>query len=500
MPDWRFLAVIGLLLSGTALAQSAERPFLVPPEYTETVQRARLELIALQHDRALNTLQQLPDSPEGRTISAFHAALGALVRAYSTDNRAYLADFYLHERRFRSEMEGVPPSYRRALFDAEMAYYLAMALAREQRTARAALAMRTAYRKLKEVQSRYPAEVDVLKSLGVLHVMVAASPPTHRAVLSTLGFRGSIPQGYAELQRAAAEGTVVREEAALMLALLDVVVRARYDEATRHIPQLPSAVSRTALMLHVHGFTLLSAGRASEAENAFRRAIAPQEGKEVLAYSVYFHADALLHLGRHADARRQFDRFLAAQPHRGLRLPALLRAGYAAAFAGDAEASRLYLNRVVRDGTPQSESDEEALREARRLLAQGGLQGRPLTLLNAQYALDAGQTERAEGLLSAFSGPRDSAQERVLHGRLLHQKGQLREALDVLASVTASPRAVPPQHLAAGWFHRARVHLALRQPSEARSALEALLRIQPDYPGKFTLELRARAELATLRR
>lgn len=494
MPNrWLVTALLAFLWGSEVLAQSAERLFLVSTPHIATVRQARVEILSLRHAQALLTLERLPDTPEGRTISAYHAALSALVQAYTTDDRSHLAHFYQQERAFRDALARLPVGYERAFLEAEMAYYFAMALAREQRAARAAMSMRTAYRKLREVQSRYPAEVDVLKSLGVLHVMVASSPPAHRAVLSTLGFRGSISQGYSELQRAATHSHRVREEATLMLALLDVVVRAHYDEATQRIPQLPQPTRDAALMQHIQGFTLLSAGRAADAERVLRSASSAAEGKETLAYSVYFHADALLHLGRHTESRRQFDRFLTLQPNRGLRLPALLRAGYAAAFAGDPNAASRYFTRVLRDGAPQSESDEAAVREARMLTGQGGLLGDALRLLEAQYALDGLQPDRAAQVLARLSGslqPQQHAWERVLQGRLLFQRGQFQEAILTLETV---PQSVPANYVAAAGLHRAHAHHALGDRVAARRVVDAVLRISHDYPGKAAIEAQARA-------
>lgn len=478
-------------------AQSNQRGSLFVEPYAEIVQQARVEILGLQHTQALQTLQRLPATPTGQALEAFHAALSALVQAYATDERAHLQRFYAQEQRFLAVHPRLPAGYLADFLDAEMAYYTSLALAREQRMTRAAVASRTAYRKLREVQSRYPAEVDVLKSLGVMHMTLASVPAPHRALLSTVGMRGTTSQGFAELTRAAREGRAVREEATFMLALFDVVSRARYDEATRHIPRLPAPFRLTALAQHIHGFTLLSAGRAADAEAAFRRALSPAPGKDLLAYSVYFHADALLHLGRHTESRQQFDRFLALQPNRGLRLPALLRAGYAAAFAGEPSAALRYFNRVLQDGRPQSESDDEALREARTLVAQGGLRGASLTLLQAQYALNTGHAERASNLLSRDE---DGGPWLVLlRSRILLLQNNVAESIDSFRQLTNAPRGqVSARFRAEALFYVAQALRAQGNTRDARSALDALLRIDEDFPGKPTLRLRARAALEAL--
>ncbi len=256
--------------------------------------------------------------------------------------------------------------------------------------------------------------------------------------------------GRQRLAQAAQQAVYGREEAALVLSLLDIVVRGDRPAGLARLDTLYRADPRRAFVAYLYGYALLSNSHADDAARILSGVATQQAqpGAQPLDFAVYYLADAQYKLGRYDEAIRNFRLYL--QRHRGnaLRAGAQIRLGLALELAGRRDEA-LPFYREIRH-TRISETEEMAVRLAQRRLA-APLTPAERTLLESTNQFEAGHSAEAEARLRALLAtalpPTLRAETQVRLGRVLKAQTRLADARTAFEAAAAAPGDDP----LAGW-------------------------------------------------
>ncbi len=474
-------------------------PMLVASQPSrELLAAARTDLLYLRVDAAEARLRRLAARPDGQAAALYYLATASLLRGFLTDDDAQFSRFAERSDSLKAFLGTVPRSRWSYFLEAETDFQRAIVWGRLEKTTKAALAARSAFGGYARAADGAPGFAEPLKGLGLMHMVLGSLPSGYRSLLRLLGYSGSVEQGRAELARAAREGQYVQEEARMLLAIADIIIRSDAPAAMAGLAPLYQAHPRSPLVAHLYGYTLLAGSRADEAARVYAPiAAASTPGALPLHYATFYFADARFKQNRFDEAARLYGQFL--ERHRGQSLRAAAQMGLALSLEMmGRRADALPYYRQIRH-TRTSETEELAVRVARYRLAA------PLTpdeqaLLKARNAAEGrGDGAAALALLQPLLArapsldARTRARARYQAARAADIGGQADAALEGYAAAIADPGPDPLDGLAP-WshFYAGQIEQARGRTAQARAHYSAALDAKGHFDRYLSLEQHVR--------
>ncbi|MEQ9103166.1 MAG: hypothetical protein RIE53_00565 [Rhodothermales bacterium] len=513
--------LILLALAGTATAQiSAERPAIMPAPIHE----GRVLLLDLEFAAAERIFQSLlrqpaPTGPAAypvdpttvRLLARWHLALGPLIALLYFDDRSVVPQVMAHSDSLRAELDAARSErgYTAEIrwLTAENELLRSFAWSKQEAYVRAALAANAAWLASDAPSAQGDAawaDTELQKIRGLLHMAVGAFPSTFRRFLRMLGYAGTVPQGVAELQDAAANAAYGRDESLLFLALLDAYGFESGVQGNDVTAALHAAYPRSPIMALMHGDMLLRKRKANRMPDVLMPALERTEAQgRPMLYPVALLGDAYFRTNRPEQAIPYYERYLAEQPGPALKNLTRLHLGMSRELTGDREGA-LEAYRLV-DVSRQFEEEAASARAVKRLLAEP-MSTHDRTLIRAQNLFNS-EEEAASAALYRQMLMEPGLPARIRGaayyglGRYYHEaevEGTTTEVMDNAAEALIwYDRAIAePGEPAAKWapwslFHSASL-LADSRPDEALRRLETLAKYKPAFDYQSLLENRAR--------
>ncbi len=494
-----------LFLACTAEAQSlpqGDAMLLTTAPSRTLLAEARTDLLYLRVDAAEEKLRRLAARPDGAPAAYHHLATASLLRGFLTDDVANFTQFAVRSDSVKALLKSVPASRWSVYLEAEADFQRAIVWGRLETFTKAALAARSAQQGLKKAAAGSDGFVEPLKGLGLMHMVLGSLPSGYRRLLQVLGYSGTVAQGRRELVRAATQSQYNQEEARLLLALSDVVVRSDAESAIEIMDPLYQRHPRSPLVAHVYGYSLLSSGQVDRAARVYAPVVdARAAGQLPLSYAVFYYADARFKQNRFDDAARLYTKYLSMHRGPSLRAAAQLGAALSLEMLGRREEA-LPLYRQIRH-TRTSETEEMAVRIARERLAQP-MSSAQKSLLRAANALAANRPEEAARLVAPLDAEdmdaQTAARRDFLTARASHVQGKLNEAIVAYGVVIADPGPDPLDGFKP-WSHyyTGEIYAQRGQKAAARQHFEAALAQPGHFDRYLSLEQYVRSALEGVR-
>lgn len=169
-----------------------------------------------------------------------------------------------------------------------------------------------AYRLLDENHQKFPTFLPNQKSLGLLHVLIGATPDSYQWVPNLLGLRGNINQGLQEIQTVAKQDSVFRPEAQLIDYLLNSYVIGMTD---KKILDLEQTIRQQPddLLFHLFGASMFI--KNNQSERALKVLLSRPSGTDYLVVPSleYLKGEALLEKGQYPKAIEAYKAYLRLQ-------------------------------------------------------------------------------------------------------------------------------------------------------------------------------------------
>lgn len=334
------------------------------------------------------------------------------------------------------------PNDSRARLYLGMSYgYRAIAHARAENIMAAALSARTCYDRLNEVVRSDPKLGDAHLGLGIFHFLFGSVPEAARIAVGMSGIKGDAALGIKEITYAANNGVFFRNDARLVLALLQVYYQDNITAGMQTLNALAARYPKNVAILYAIGSAYLDKGQPDKAVSYFDK-VASQGNADFATFTQMSYGragTAFFQKNDFARARTYLTKFLKNSREKELRAHGWYLLGLCYEFEGNrANAIKAY-QRVA--STPSSRSPEDVLARRRAAIRLKT----PLTELDKQVMMAMN--------LTAIWGYKDAT---TIANRLLTRNDLTREQKAQLYYVLGYSQMGSLQYAAAiPWFQKA---------------------------------------------
>ncbi|MEM7367382.1 MAG: tetratricopeptide repeat protein [Bacteroidota bacterium] len=354
-------------------------------------------------------------------------------------------------------------------------------------------------------QHRHADNVEQLKILGIMNIVLGAVPAKYQWITHSLGFKGNLQQGLKQLETAATQSSLLKLEAQLILGFVEKNILDRPNEALSRLQALQLEYGGNLVIDYFLATALLGMKKSNEALE-----ILSQRNK-YLEEEVFFAPFWDYQLGKAyyfkndlRNAQRYLARFIKAYKGKLARTDAHFRLGMALTLNNSYELGQQFFKSIATGEL--SDLDEDAYAQ---FMATKFLENKPgkyvMALFRARNYFDGGFHEQAALELANIKdayGILSPAQRIEFHyrqARILHAQGEVELATEQYEKCIAQPEVEESKWLQAyAWFYQASISRDQGFLEQAKQQYKKAL----EFDGYFYqsgLENRCKASLSELK-
>lgn len=387
------------------------------PLFTMERQKHYQLLLSLQWEKAPN--QQAATEPGAAFLQGLGNALELLMNEDKDLFEAYESTFETHLDQWQEKKK---QSASILYFETELTLYWAFVYLKFGHELDAAFQLRKAYQLAAQGRKKYPHFTPLLKSHGLLQVIMGSVPEKFSWVLNIMNMEGNVPLGLKELQLASAENSEVAMEAKLLLCLVQGYVLQQPDIALQQVDFLLTQHPAHPLASFIGASLALKNAKAEKAIHL----LSPLKEAN-LPVTHYFLGDALLYKGEYQEAAAEFMTFAATFKGENFIKDAYFKSGLSYFLLNQKVKAEEFFAQAKEKGNENTEADKYA---ARTLAGSDPLNA---ALFKIRFFTDGGYYDKAHEIIRAVT-PTDlpSKKEQVefyyRQARLSHKTNQLSAA------------------------------------------------------------------------
>ncbi len=368
--------------------------------------------------RPAEALQRIPD--EGFVEAAYVASLAEAIELLVTeDNTKFPVYEEKFQRRLDKNIKGSSRNYQ--FLQAEIRLHWAFVYLKFGYELDAALHLRQAYQIAESCREKHPDFVPILKTSGLLRVIIGSGPDKYNWVLSLLNMRGSVSGGLADLRQVSMSGTALATEGQILHALVEGFLMGKPASALEDMQQVLAADEENRLAMFLAASLAMKKGENEVAlEMLDGLSVAP--AGIPLYYADYLRGEAYLRKGDYLNSISAFRWFLQHQPGQNYIKDAHYKIGLCYWLNGNENDAIAMFEEAKRKGKESTEADKSAAHS----LNEKELPN--IKLSKIRYLTDGGYYDEAEAILSAITSMdlpsrRDQVEYYYRKARLAHKMG-----------------------------------------------------------------------------
>lgn len=303
---------------------------------------------------------------------------------------------------------------------ADMELYEAGIHAKNSQMAKAAGGVSTCYKTLKKSIADHPDFAPSYKAYGLLEAGIGTLPDTYQKMISILGYKGSLNEGYKHLSKAARDTNYwVAREAQYLKMAVELYLMNDPDLAWKTIVKATPDRGQNLVATFFYANTAMKCGRNDEAIRVLQERPTNEE------YARFYFLDFLLGTAKlcrlDQDANVYINRFIEGQKTGDYIKSAYNKLLWYCITTGDSTNYQDYRSRVISRGSVALEEDKQALFEV-----VDGVRPDP-ELLKVRCLFDGGYYDRALSII----GPMREKQFDLLEHRIEYnyRKGRVYQML-----------------------------------------------------------------------
>lgn len=256
----------------------------------------------------------------------------------------------------------------------------------------AALSLRKAYQLATSGRKKYPHFVPLLKSNGLLQIIMGSVPEKYAWVLSLMNMEGNIQNGMKQLQTAAHPTSEVELEAKLLLSAIHGYVMQQSTEAIQEIESILTQQPKQNLTLFMGASLAL---KNAQAEKAIELLNLLNETNLPSIY--YFRGEALLCKGEYALAVKEFLSYISSFKGKNFIKDAYFKTGLCFQLLNENAKASDYFALARQHGNENTEADKYA---HRTLTSNESINS---SLFKIRFFTDGGYYEKALTTIRSIS-------------------------------------------------------------------------------------------------
>lgn len=371
-------------------------------------------LLHLQWERApFNSTSQ---APANLYLQGLGNAIELLVNEDPTRFDAYETAFEEQLDQLRSiKKQGADFLY----FETELCLYWSFVYLKFGHELDAAFQLRKAYLLAAQGRKKYPGFAPLLKSHGLLQIIMGSVPEKYNWVLTMMNMTGNIPLGLKELEQASAPTCEVNLEARLLLALVQGYVLQQQDLAFLQIEKILKEEKSHPLASFIGASIALKNAQAEKAIQLLQ----PLETTGISSVH-YFLGEALLYKGEYEKSGVEFLRYIQSFKGENFIKDAYFKTGLCYLLREQRAEAIPYFSSAKEKGHENTEADKYAA----RTLDSGEVLN--TKLFKIRFFTDGGYFDQARETIRTVAPPDlPSKKEQVefyyRQARLAHKSNQL---------------------------------------------------------------------------
>lgn len=334
--------------------------------------------------------------------------------------------FETYESAFETQLDQLQGSKKQnasiLYFQTELTLHWAFVYLKFGHELDAAFQLRKAYQLAAQGRKKYPHYIPLLKSHGLLQIIMGSVPEKFSWVLNIMNMEGNVQLGLKELQLASAETSEVAMEAKLLHCLVQGYVLQQPDIALQQVDDL-LVIHPTHSLASLIGASL--ALKNAQAEKAIQLLSSLKEVN--LPATHYFLGEALLYKGEYGQAATEFMTYATTFRGENFVKDAYFKAGLAYYLQNEKTKADEFFVQAKQKGSENTEADKYA---ARTLAGNDALN---VALFKIRFFTDGGYYDKALETIRSVAPPDlPSKKEQVefyyRQARLAHKTKQLSAA------------------------------------------------------------------------
>lgn len=303
-----FLLLLGPFLFGQTTSPSLKQTKYLSWKFDRPLELAYTKIVDLETSEALKQLESDKD-PKNHFYKIYLQSLAETVDLLITEDESR---FPAIEKAFKerlNELEDSPASAESLFLQAELNLQRGFCYLNLGENLSAIWAIRQAFNLTRECQQKFPGYVPILKTSGLLQVMLGAVPDKYRWFFTLLGMEGSVENGQKQLNALRQANISLSKEAGILFYTIKGLISQQFTESNAGIASLLQEDPSNRL-LHFLGVTLLM--KESRSEEAYRliKNLDAKPGGLPLVYIEYLRGEIQLHKGFYTQSIQSFQRFL----------------------------------------------------------------------------------------------------------------------------------------------------------------------------------------------
>jgi tetratricopeptide (TPR) repeat protein len=359
---------------------------------------------------------------EQTTVEAVYvASLAEAIELLITEDYTKFAQYEgrFHER-LDKNFKGSPRDFQ--FLQAEIRLHWAFVYLKFGHELDAALHLRQAYQIAAACKEKYPDFLPILKTSGLLQVIVGSVPDKYNWILSLLNMKGSILGGLAELEYVSNSKSSVAFEGQILLALVHGFILSKPDQGLEGMKSILAANPGNRLAMFLSATLAL---KDSQNEVALKMLINLSDSTVgiPLYYADYLKGEAYLHKGDYINSISSYRWFINHQTGQNYIKDAHYKIGLCYWLNGNENDALAFFQEARNKGKEATEADKSASRN----LSEKALPN--IKLSKIRYATDGGYYADAEKVFSTITSmdllvKKDQTEYYYRKARLAHKMNQ----------------------------------------------------------------------------
>jgi TolA-binding protein len=374
-------------------------------------------VLKLDAVRARNLIQNEKTAEESYILS-----LSETIELMATEDAA---NFNLYEDRFLSRVErktdGTAPQL--LFLEAEIRLQWAFVYLKFGHEIDGILQLRQALKTAESCREKYPDFIPILKTTGVLQVIIGSVPEKYDWLLSLFRMKGDLTDGLHDLRLVGNSSSSTAYEARLILVFIQGYLLQQPEAAIDELRKISDVKYSNRLLLFITSSLAIKNSDTKTAVATLELLDADTTGIP-LPYSAYVKGEALLNKADYTGSIQAYQDFIRKYKGQNYIKDAHYKIGICYWLSGDAEKAMAAFEEARAKGKDDSEADKNAARN----LSEHKLPN--IKLSQVRYFTDGGYYQEAESLLVKITPidlptKRDQVEYYYRKARLAHKQYQL---------------------------------------------------------------------------
>lgn len=475
-----------------------------PPDDVERhVMQGIDHLYSVRFDQAARSFDAAIAADRGDPRGYFYRA-NVHLWSYIFDNRQEQFDLFMKMSDQAIKAAEKRGGDTRAKLFLGMSYgYKAIANAHAENAMAAAISARSCYERLNEVVRADPKAYDAYLGLGIFHFLIGSVPKAAQFLSGFSGIKGDAKLGIKEIEMVASRGTYFRNDAQLILALLNVYYLQDVPKGLPALEALSRKYPRNVGILYAIATVYATENRPDKAISYYEGVIKQGNNDFKVVTDLSYGRCGIAYTMKNdfARAKPYLQKFIKNSDEKMYRAYSWYLLGVCFEAEGNrANAVKAY-DYALKSPQFSSPEDEMAHRKAKQLRATA-MTPTDITLFRAMNAATGGNSNEAYTLASGLAGRRDltpaqRAQAQYALGRGLQERGDCAKAVDAYKTAIATGKHSETWVAPYSYFHMAECYLKMGDRDKWRLNLDLAKRYS-DYDNEQQLRFQLERDVTMI--